>query len=277
MRLRVVEATEIHMKNIDTISAFLFLIYTLSVGQIKLAGEQDGVFDSATYIVSEELIVPEGKKLDFLPNARLLFLPYVGIRVDGQLKMRKTILSSKDSTGNWVGIEVGQKGKIDFSNVSISRSIMGIGVPDSTAIEHFDNITFENNKSTLRIDDSPIFIREGIPFTFSKVTNDPKEEKRKFSSDRLLNSDIKKIPSLRAGKWISTITALTCLAGCVIFIVESHNEYDKYKQQLKDPVKAQEYRKQSLLYRNVAVGTGINAGVAGVAFTVCFAINHKKD
>ncbi|MBN2434864.1 MAG: hypothetical protein JXK07_06315 [Spirochaetes bacterium] len=262
------------MKKIAVI--ILFLI-SVTFGQIKLAGEQDGVFDSATYIVSDELIVPEGKNLDFLPNATLLFLPYVGIRVEGQLKMKNATLSSQDSTGNWNGIEVGKNGKIYLDNVSIHRSVMGISVPDTSAIQYFSSITFTGNKSTLRIADSPVFIREGIPFTFSKVVmNDPKVENKNFTSDRLLNTDIEKHSSISAAKWISAITTFTFIAGSIAAGVESNRKYSKYEQS-QEKERIEKYKEQSIVYRNIAIGTGIGAGVTLAALSICFAIDIKKD
>lgn len=265
------------MKKLSIIIAYLLFIHSLSVGQIKLAGEQDGVFDSSTYIVSNDLIVPLGKKLEFLPKAKLLFLPFTGIKVDGQLKMIDARLASYDSTGNWNGIEVGLNGRIHLENVTIHRSVMGVGVPDSSAIQCFSNITFAGNKSTLRIADSPVFIREGKSFTYGERNlNVQKEESLHLSSGRLLNTDYKKKSPIKAVMRISAITSLVCIAGCIACEVESKHKYSEYEKSL-DKEHAKRYKEQSIAYRNIAIGTGICAGVTGVTFSTCFAFGSKKD
>ena len=54
----------------------LLLLAVISQAQIQIAGEQDGVFDSATYIVTKDVIVPEGKNLEFLKGSKILFNKY---------------------------------------------------------------------------------------------------------------------------------------------------------------------------------------------------------
>jgi hypothetical protein len=66
---------------------FLVLsIFSVSLGQVKISGEQDGVFDSATYIVSKDIIIPAEKSLKFLPG------------LTGRFKMYRVTCTSKCTT-----------------------------------------------------------------------------------------------------------------------------------------------------------------------------------
>jgi len=255
------------MKIVSTVTTTIFLIPIMTIAQIQLAGEQTGVFDS-TYIVIKNLIVPENKKLEFLPGSRLFFMPFTSLKVFGQLKIKDAVLNAFDtSAGLWNGIEVIQKGSIDFENVTITRSVLGVSVPDSAALIKFRNIKFQGNTTSLRIADEPVFVQEEKPVTIEKVEQDKSEtENPPLMTNPFIREELKVTtkPGIVALRWISAITAISCTALWAHYMEASDHYRTKYDLS-NDKSEAQSYRSQCENYHKVAVVTGIGAGIFSAA------------
>ena len=209
----------------------------ISHAQIQIAGEQDGVFDSAIYVVTKDIIVQEGEKLEFLPGSRILFMPYTGVKVYGQLKLKRNKLISSDTAeGSWNGIDVISDGTLYFNEVNIARSILGIGVPDSSSLMCFKNVTFTSNKSTLRIAGAPVFIRDGISYSLEENQDTkplPIHKDIYSGNDREVTLIPEKNSVVKPLRWVSMAATVACAALSVYCSLESvsyHKAYDSAKE-----------------------------------------------
>ena len=263
--------------NVTEFCIVILSMVAYSQAQIQIAGEQDGVYDGTTYLVTKDVIVPEGKNLEFLEGARILFTQYSGIKVYGQLKLKNSLLSASDSVqGSWNGIEVISDGTLCFDEVTVSRSILGIGVADSASLKCFRNVTFSSNKSSLRIADVPVFIHDGKPYTFEKSyepsLQDHKDDISKIVNDANLPTE--RTSPVKPMRWISGVAAAVCAVVSTYCSIESASYHQAYDAS-DDNSDAQFNKSQSLKFRSLAIGTGIGAGVSGAVFIITFTIGSK--
>jgi len=249
---------------------FLFVLISVLVctlsAQRKLAGEQDGVYDSAQYIVINDLIVPEGKTLEFLPGSALQFEPYVGINVFGHLKMKEVSLNASDSSANntWNGINVAKKGRVSFENVSIRKSLFGITIPDSSSITRFERVTFIDNMKNMQINARSVNVEPNKPLTIDVNNKNVKPSRKdigEIRNDRegVNLSDNMKIPF----RWLSAAAALSCTALSVYCGVKTDQYSNKYESAENDS-DVSRYVEKRRTYRNKSIASGIGAGVFGI-------------
>lgn len=242
------------------------LTTTIYAEQHIIVGEREGKIDSSNYIVTEDIIVAEDTKLEFLPGSKLSFNPYCGIKVRGELKLDGCILkSSDDNKGNWIGINVSEKGKIDFKDVIISGSIFGVIVPDSSSIKKFKNITFQNNKKSLQInemsytnDEKPISIYKlnsnNMLLDNSNILNKSSNKKNTFKNKNILK--------------IGTVFSLITLSAICIYYSNEHSEYaEKYKM-TQNNEDASRYITKSDKFLTYSIISGVGAGLSGIAMGV---------
>lgn len=257
---------------------FLLILLSLAVisqAQIQIAGEQDGVFDSATYIVTKDVIVPEGKNLEFLKGSKILFSKYSGMKVYGQFKLKNSLLDASDTAGSWNGIEVNTGGTLCFDDVTVSRSILGIGVPDSSSIKCFKNVTFSSNKSSLRIGDIPVFIRDGQSYTFEKKMKLTSPDNTDTDSEK--ERDVSLVPErtsiVKPLRWVSCVSTVACAAVSLYCTAQTVSHLKAYDS-ASDNNEAHFNKTQYIKNRNIAIGTGIGAGISGAVFIITFTIGE---
>lgn len=246
---------------------FILFVASGSFGQLKLSDVQSGVFDAATYIVTKDLIVPEGKTLEILPGSKIKIKPFVGIKVFGILKLRETELSAVDSLDEqWNGVEVAFNGRIDFEDVVIDKSVKGIVVPDSSSIIKFNNVLFKDNRKGLQITNMPVLIKNGQPVTIV-IEN---EKHGTVDTKYILRSE--QAPSenttgmatyiIRWGTMISTV-GLTAIS--IYYGLESARYKSKYDS-ADNNIQAQKYKTSRINSRIACIGTGVGAGLSCTFF-----------
>ena len=166
------------------LSAFaLFLYGTRVCSQIKLTGEQWGTYAAGHYIVTNDIIVPEGKTMIVEPSTVLLFNRYCGIVVRGALVCKGRLESginfnaaaaSDDSADvweesratRWNGIEVKPRGSVEFENVRILNSVFGMKASKQCKSIIIRDVMFLNNEQDFSMDDSIIYVDNKKPYTY---------------------------------------------------------------------------------------------------------------
>jgi len=246
------------------ITLFIITIVFLSHGQLKLLGNQEGVFDSSEYIVSQDIVIVEGTKIEFMPGCIIRFEPYTGIKVFGDLILTNCELSARDSC--WNGINVAQKGSVKLKNVTISNSVFGIALPDSGAIKEFKGVVFTDNKKTLQIGSQNVFVSNGKPISILRIENS--NEKTAHNKDllRLDGPVSKRTNAVLAIKWISIIGTIAC-TGVSLYCAEKSDHYLSEYNKSNDVNEISRWRSLSTRYNNFAIGAGVGAGVSAVVFT----------
>jgi len=246
-------------------------IFSISNSQVRIAGEQDGVFDSASYVVSKDIIVPAEKSLKFLPGSEISFLPYTGMRVYGNLIINGSKLTSLDDHGLWNGIEIAPKGSINFENVIISRSVLGIAAADSTVINALGKIKFIQNKISLKIADKSIFIRDDEPYSFEKAIADRSIQTGNIPSSTVLGMKRTR-PSILALRWGTAIAALASTALWAYYLEASENSKTKYNYAATSD-EAKYFRSQSDDFRQYGILSGIGAIIFSAGLFISISIN----
>lgn len=252
------------------ITLFVIAIVFIAHGQLKLSGNQEGVFDSSDYVVSQDIIVKEGTKLEFISGCDIRFEPYIGIKVFGDLILTNCELSAKEN--NWNGINVAQKGSVKFKNVTISNSVFGIALPDSAAIKELKDVVFTDNKKSLQIGSQNIIVTEGKPFSIS--TLESSNIKTEHNKDLLkLDGPIsKRNNTVLAVRWISLISTIACTGVSLYCAGKSDHYVSKYNELGEDDLdQFQNVRKSITKYNNYTLAAGIGAGVSAVVFSCTFA------
>ena len=146
---------------------------------LHISAEQSGAFECAEYVIEKTVIVPEDEKLKFLPGSKLLFNPYAGMNVSGDLVCEGTkenpiiftsISNTTDSLSKnylqWHGIIVNKTGKISFKHCQINNSLYGIKVPDTSSMFLFDSVSFYQNDNQLILGEVPVFSGDSTNFSF---------------------------------------------------------------------------------------------------------------
>jgi len=253
---------------------FILFVASGSSGQLKLSDVQSGVFDAATYIVTKDLIVPEGKTLEILPGSKIKIKPYVGIKVFGILKLRETELSAIDSLDEqWNGVEVAFNGRIDFEDVVIDKSVKGVIVPDSSSIIKFNNVLFKDNRKGLQIANMPVLIKNGQPVTIviENEKHGTVDTKYVLRSEQPPSENTMGMATyiVRWGTSISTVA----LTGVSLYsVVRSDYYVSKYDEVGEDDIDQFPRLRESITrYNKYATIASILAGVSALGFVCTFA------
>ena len=254
---------------------------------LHISSEQSGAFEKAVYIIEKTIIVPENAKLKFLPGSNLFLYPSAGIKVNGTLICEGTkekpitftlFTRQKDSKIEsylqWQGIITGTKGKISFKRCSISSSLYGVKVPDTTSILLFDNVSFSRNDNQLVIGEVPVFSGDSANFSF------PIPDKSIPSTKVPLTSGIEKERKSPLFPILHSSFAAMAIGGAVAygyFRSKADDYQDKYNQ-AKDQNAIADYKSR----RNEYAGYS-NAGLAcmliaapALGFTITINIVSKR-
>lgn len=253
-----------------------YLILIISVAsvvysQVPLTGFQEGKFDSSEseYIIPEEIVVPEGKTLEFLPGCKITFNPFSGIICHGQLRVVDCEIAPNSRKGKvWNGINVTGNGSLYFDNVIIKNSLFGITVPDSSSLKKFNDVTFIGSSKYLQINNSAIFVENGKPFSIAVSKSDINSltEKPVTELPETIDNKSQSI-SIISAPWLSILSTLAFTGVSLYCMGKSEHYQSEYDAEEYNLDKTHKFRKLASRYYNLSIGAGIGAGISAVGFT----------
>lgn len=275
--------------NKQAIIAFI-LFSALQSGSMELiGGHMNGEIPAGEYLVTETILVMEGEKLTILPDSKLYFEQFSGIRVSGEFLCRGTasnpvILTSKKAIYNsqndspaqsfdWNGVEIDNDAKsADIANTFISHCTFGVQVKSLNACVRLTDVTFNDiGYSSVCRNAKLIDVKADMPFNISwnPDLNNHSTHPLTGSSELTKQKKNKKVRLIfLAG------TGSVALGGGFILLfssILSNQAGDLYKSQT-DPSVTEHYRR--MFYRNRKLQyTGaalLFAGMAGAGLSFVF-------
>lgn len=165
-------------------TSLLLTILVMLTGTIRaditLSGEQDGFYEKAEYLVTEDVVIKAGKTLTFAAGSIIRFKQYTGIIVNGSLECNGTpiepIIFTSSKTRNfdsddqqfpqpfdWNGIHVkSPQTHVILKNVDISYSTYGLKFEHKESTADIEQLTYgENGTISVELGDSIIDIYDG--------------------------------------------------------------------------------------------------------------------
>jgi hypothetical protein len=259
-----------------------------NASSMSLSGEQDGVYEKGSYVVSEDIVVREGMTLTFLPGTVVRFEPYAGIVVRGALvctgePTAPVVFTSADdrpsSEGpraqpqpfDWNGIRIERKGRAELAYVKVSYSTYGIEADTSGALRLREVVFVKNGRSSLVIGGEIVAVEDAKPFGYDRRAANtepqvaPQPEVPAAAPPREHRKGQWKLP-VRIGLGVVAAAGGAMWAGFHYRAVKSQEEYESAVYP-----RADEYRRE----RDRAVGVrnvgAVISGVGVVGFGVTFA------
>lgn len=258
---------------------FLIFITGILTAQTNLSGTVGGMTFENTgnpFIISENLIIPAGKKIIVKEGCIFLFKPFSGLIIEGSIEVAGNnenpvvFTSINDSLFNseatqapdqfdWNGITVSiQARQVSFSNILLSYSVYGI--KSQTPELKIENSIFANNgQFHFTINDQIQTVKEFEPYSYHTET---------VYSDTLVSKKIRSVKKKIA------IASFICSAGSFAAMGVSLNRIGFYAKAY-DKSELQEqwnnnYNKQ-ITFRNVAIASGIT-GASSLTFGLILSI-----
>jgi hypothetical protein len=188
---------------------FLFFMIIIPVfSQTNLSGNISGMTIESVgnpFVVSDNLTIPSGKKLVIKEGCILLFKPFTGIIVEGDLDVEGTLekpvifTTENDSVYNseskqspnpfdWNGILIGQKaGTVRLSNFDLKYSVYGIKSSKEGFI--INNGTFSRNgQFHVAVKDKMEKVVDDIPFNFGIDQGEKPDSAKVSAQGKAMNS-----------------------------------------------------------------------------------------
>jgi hypothetical protein len=168
------------------VSLFIIITTVLIWADSQLSGKIQNmilVAENNPYVITDNLIVPAGQKLVISSGCVLLFKPFTGITVDGELEIEGTIekpvafTSENDTRVNpassqfpnpfdWNGIIINQNaGNIQLSNFSVKYSVYGLKSYKEDIVI-VDGVFQSNGQSNLTVFETMKNVPDGIPYSY---------------------------------------------------------------------------------------------------------------
>jgi len=174
------------MRNCKVGVVFFLLAFSL-LAEVKLSGKIEDmtlVQDGNPFVITDDLIIPAGKKLVITRGCIILFKPFTGIAVEGSLVVEgapeKPVVFTTENDNkynhaspqfpnpfDWNGILINQDAEdVKLANFIIKYSVYGLKSYDSDII--IENGIFSNNgQSNLTIKETLKNVADGIPFSYT--------------------------------------------------------------------------------------------------------------
>jgi len=188
---------------------FLSFMITFPVlSQTNLSGNIGGMTIEQVgnpFVVSDNLTIPSGKKLVIKEGCVLLFKPFTGIIVEGDLDVEGTLekpvifTTENDSAYNheskqppnpfdWNGILIGPKaGTVKLSNFDLKYSVYGVKSSKEGFI--INNGTFSRNgQFHVTVKDQMEKVVDDVPFNFGKDQVEKQGSAKDFAQDKTIHS-----------------------------------------------------------------------------------------
>jgi hypothetical protein len=144
---------------------------TIAGAPLNFSGQQDGQYQSGTYLAEQNALVAKGKTLELAPGSVLTFKQYAGLIVDGTLICKGSPdnpIIFTAASDQWNGITVSGTGSIEFDNVKLTSSVFGIKIDPLCAKAALGHTVFEDNlHADASIGDSTVSFPNGIAGNWS--------------------------------------------------------------------------------------------------------------
>jgi len=267
--------------------------------QIKLTGDQWGTYAAGLYVVTGDIIVPEGRTMIVEPSTVIRFNRYCGLIVRGTLVCKSDLQRGIHFTSTatapdtidewdgakapqWNGVEVKQGASAEFENVRILNSVFGMKVAAQSQRVELKDVMFFNNEQDFSIDDSTVYVEAGRPFNYVSVLKAEEPalkapEKIIASPDTMVPVEKKRPPKpTKVREPWKTPVRLTlggiAIAGVAAGVV-CHLKAEQYREQYptagEDATEIRNKGNNLYMLRNVYIGGGA-AGAAGLTITFFF-------
>jgi hypothetical protein len=256
---------------------------------IPLKGEQDSDYPRGVYLITDDVVVPQGKTMTFMPGTLVLFKKDTRISVTGRLicqgNSKGTITFARLANdkyfipldpgvdARWDGIFVGDSGSIEFSFTYINGSKYGIeNVLISNGTILLDTVMFQNNKfQNLKVEDNRIDVPENKFIFYSSKYFTPVKARKKAVAP-LMTPEQKRASAWKAPVRITL--GLLALAGAAAYAVErvAAEDYQKKSDAASNTSQGGQYQKKgedAALIGNIGGIVGI-AGAVGFTITLFF-------
>jgi hypothetical protein len=288
------------------ITALILFVQVSSFALTKLSGNVESmVLESSNnpFVVVDDVIVPEGKKLEIGEGCVFLFKPFTGITVEGEMDVsgsgsKPVIFTSEnddkynqESTQfpnpfDWNGILIKKKAtQVKLSNFILKYSVYGLkSYKDDFLINN--GIFSSNGQSNVSTQGVMKNIVDGIPFNYKKDGNDLFESEKKTGAVNVEVSSKKAVPfePRRPGSWhqpVAIVTGATGLAALGVscyFFYKKNGYARKYSQsvsqsEMNDLVTKQE---SSLRAASISAVGGILMCAGGVWLYILDRKNEKS-
>ncbi|HEX2956709.1 MAG TPA: hypothetical protein VHO70_07750 [Chitinispirillaceae bacterium] len=209
------------------------------------------VVEENPYVITDNVIVPAGKKLVISSGCVLLFKPFTGISVEGELEVKGTaekpvVFTSENDTRynsassqfpnpfDWNGIIIDQSaGSIQLSNFSIKYSVYGLKSYKEDIVIN-DGVFGNNGQSNLTVFETMKNVPDGIPYSYRL---EPRLSRKVLSSDNPDNanaqviqneSNKKNVSIYKIGTYGCAGAGLVCLGITTYFVsrvIANQNNY----------------------------------------------------
>lgn len=175
------------MSNSTSVLFTLLLLCSIAIAETHITGNiTDMTFESSgnPFIVEQDIIIPEGKKVVINPGCVFLFKPFTGLSVHGHLVIDGTqeapvmFTSLNDGEFNaqseqlanpfdWNGILVSREsGTVILQNFSLRFSVYGIKSQNPN-IQIENGLFRQNGQFHFTINDKIQFVQDNIPYSYS--------------------------------------------------------------------------------------------------------------
>ncbi len=288
------------MKHAPFLGTALIVAVVATHGGTTLGGAIDGIsFDEASgpYMVEKDIVVPKGKKVVMDAGTVLMFKPYTGLRVDGELVINgaagePVVFTSIHDAA--YGPEAGQlPNAFDWNGVLLSPESDGLtakhlhvkysvyGIKAQTENVHLGDALFvQNGQYHFTANDKIQYVQDSIPYSYNMPVVEPTSE---AAEPELMP---KKEKSRRSDSPRSKLVfRYTCLgAGLVgaglgtVFAIRASDD----RQRLEELEQGDDYLGQGIedagewdgineSRRSNTVGAGLAYGI-GAAFLIGFGV-----
>lgn len=209
--------------------------------------------DNNPYVITDNVIVPAGQKLVISSGCVLLFKPFTGITVEGELEVAGTaekpvVFTSENDTRvnpassqfpnpfDWNGIIINQNaGNIKLSNFSIKYSVYGLKSYKEDIVI-VDGVFQSNGQSNLTVFETMKNVPDGIPYSYrlesdtkqkSQLSNGP-EDQNTQSIQTEKRREKKSVSIYKVGAFGCAGAGLVCLGVTAYFVSQILSNQSSY-------------------------------------------------
>jgi hypothetical protein len=218
------------------------------------------VAENNPYVITDNLIVPAGQKLVVSSGCVLLFKPFTGITVEGDLEVQGTVekpivfTSENDTRFNpassqfpnpfdWNGIVINKDaGKIQFSNFSIKYSVYGLKSYKEDIVI-VDGVFQSNGQSNLTVFETMRNVPDGIPYSYrlepspgttTRLSNGLDDDNTQLKQTEVKKEE-KRGSIYKAGAYGCAGAGLVCLGMTAYFVSKVISNQKHYLSSTTNP------------------------------------------
>lgn len=229
----------------------------------ELSGRIQGmtlVAENNPYVITDNLIVPAGQKLVVSSGCVLLFKPFTGITIEGDLDVQGTaekpvVFTSENDTRfnpsssqfpnpfDWNGIIINQNaGKIQVSNFSIKYSVYGLKSYKEDIVI-VDGVFQSNGQSNLTVFEAMKNVPDGIPYSYHLEPQPSKTTELsnglEDSNTQLMKTEVqkeeKRVSIYNVGAYGCAGAGLVCLGMTAYFVSQVISNQNRYLSSATNP------------------------------------------